>query len=59
MFSEEDWVDPDDEASWWAFERWKDARRVFGKAHPDSGLGTVLEQLRFERRVRHLRNGWV
>ena len=59
MFSEEDWADPDDEASWWAFRRWQDARRVYSKAHPDSALGSVLDQLRFERRVRDLRNGWV
>jgi hypothetical protein len=59
MFSEEDWADPDDEASWQAFRRWQDARRGYSKAHPDSALGSVLDQLRFERRVRHLRNGWV
>jgi len=60
MFSAEEWADPDDGAeSWRAFERWRDARRVYGKAHPDSGLGTVLDQMRFERRVRGLLLGWV
>jgi hypothetical protein len=57
MFAVEEWAAPDDGASWQAFERWKDARRVYSKAHPDSGLGSVLDQLRFERRVRE--NGWV
>jgi hypothetical protein len=59
MFSEGDCVAPDDEASWVAFRRWQDARRAYGKAHPDSELGTVLDQLRFERRVRHMRAGYV
>jgi hypothetical protein len=55
MFAEEDWADPDDGSSWQAFERWQDARRVYSKTHPDSALGSVLEQMRFERRVRELR----
>jgi hypothetical protein len=59
MFDEGEWDDPDDGASWQAFRRWQDARRAYGKAHPDSELGSVLEQLRFERRVRHLRAGYV
>ena len=33
MFSEDEWAAPDDEASWRAFERWKDARRSYCKAH--------------------------
>lgn len=59
VFSEEEWAAPDDEASWRAFQRWQDARRVYGKAHPDSELGSVLDQVRFERRVMALRAGWV
>jgi hypothetical protein len=42
MFDPAEWVAPDDEASWQAFERWQDARRAYGKANPDSELGTVL-----------------
>ena len=57
MFSEDEWADSDDGSeSWRAFERWKEARRVYGKTHPDSELGTVLEQMRFERRVQGLRS---
>jgi hypothetical protein len=59
VFSEEEWAAPGEEASWWAFRRWQDARRAYSRANPDSALGSVLDQLRFERRVRHLRNGWV
>jgi hypothetical protein len=42
MFDPAEWVAPDDEASWQAFERWQDARRAYSKANPDSELGTVL-----------------
>jgi hypothetical protein len=59
MFSDEDWADPDDEASWQAFDRWQDARRSYSKQHPDSELGTVLDQMRYERWVRGLRAGWA
>jgi hypothetical protein len=60
VFSDEDWADPDDGLeSWRAFGRWQDARRAYGKAHPDSELGTVLDQLRYERRVQGLRLGWA
>ena len=58
-FSAEEWVAPGDEASWRAFERWQDARRAFGKAHPGSELGGVLAQMRVERRVMAVRAGWV
>ena len=33
------------------YRRWQDARRAYSKAHPDSELGSPLEQLRFERQV--------
>jgi hypothetical protein len=56
-FSADEWVAPD-VASWQAFSRWQDARRAYGKAHPDSELGTVLDQLRFERQMRRGMNGW-
>jgi hypothetical protein len=59
MFSEEEWVAPGDEASWQALQRWQDARRAYGRAHPDSELGTVLTQLRFERQMRRSLNGWI
>jgi hypothetical protein len=51
MFSADEWAAPDDEASWQAFDRWKDARRAYHKQHPHSALGSVLEQMRFERQV--------
>jgi hypothetical protein len=57
-FRGDDWVAPGDEASWQAVERWKDARRAFSKAHPDSELGTVLDQLRFERLMRRRLYSW-
>jgi hypothetical protein len=52
MFSDEEWAAPDDEASWQAFQRWQDARRAYSKTHPDSDLGSLLDQMRFERQVR-------
>jgi hypothetical protein len=54
LFSAEEWAAPGDEASWEAFRRWQDARRVYSKAHPDSALGSVLDQLRFERWMRQV-----
>ena len=60
MFDPEEWVAPGDVSEEETFRRWKDARRAFAKEHPDSaGLGSVLDQLRFERRVRRLRAGRV
>jgi hypothetical protein len=60
VFDPAEWVDPDDGSeSWRAFERWKDARRAYTKRHPDSELGSVLAQMRFERRVQGLLLGWV
>ena len=50
--------DPDEwpAGEWWqSCELWGAARMAFVKAHPDSALGSVLEQMRFERRVRELR----
>jgi hypothetical protein len=35
-------------------ERWKKARRAYSNAHPDSALGSVLDQLRFERWTRRM-----
>jgi hypothetical protein len=68
MFSEEDWPGPEgfvpgsnnlDEASWDSpFQRWKNARRAYAAEHPDSELGSVLDQLRFERWTRRSRAGW-
>lgn len=65
MFDEEDWsgyegpVPGSGGLDWDSpLRRWQDARRVYAKEHPGSELGTVLDQLRFERRVRRLRNGW-
>ena len=59
MFSEDEWADSDDGSeSWRAVERWKDARRAYSKAHPDSELGSVLDQMRFEHQMRRGLNGW-
>jgi hypothetical protein len=50
-FRQEDW--PGSDAGWFPeYERWIEARRVYSKAHPDSDLGSVLDQMRFERRTR-------
>jgi hypothetical protein len=52
-FTPEQWAAPGDGADGWrAVERWKEARRAYSKAHPDSELGSVLDQLRFERQMR-------
>ena len=52
VFRLEDWAVPDDGAEdWRGYRRWQDARRAYSKAHPDSELGSVLVQLRFERQV--------
>ena len=53
LLSEEDWPGANHEVSWVpAFQRWKEARRAFAASRPDSDLGSVLDQLRFERQVR-------
>ena len=58
-FSPEEWTAPDDGAEVWrAVERWKDARRAYSRAHPDSELGSVLDQMRFEHQMRRALNGW-
>jgi hypothetical protein len=54
LFSAEEWAAPGDQASWEAFRRWQDARRAYSRAHPDSALGSVLDQLRFERWMRQV-----
>jgi hypothetical protein len=60
VFSEDEWAAPDDGLeSWRAFGRWQDARRAYGKAHPDSELGSALVRMRFERRVQGLWLGWT
>jgi hypothetical protein len=41
------WKDP--------LTRWADARRVFAAQHPGCALGSVLEQMRYEREVRFAR----
>jgi hypothetical protein len=52
VFRLEDWAAPEDGAEdWRGYRRWQDARRAYSKAHPDSELGSALEQLRFERQV--------
>ena len=52
VFRLEHWAVPDDGADdWRGYRRWQDARRAYSKAHPDSELGSVLDQLRFERQV--------
>jgi hypothetical protein len=58
MFSEDEWAVPDDDASWRAYVRWQEARRAYSRAHPDSELGSVLDQLRFEHQMRRGLNGW-
>jgi hypothetical protein len=59
-FSAEEWAAPEDGLEdWRAFERWKDARRAYSKQHPDSALGSVLDQMRFERQAQRVRMGWV
>ena len=58
-FSAAEWAAPDDGAEVWrAVERWKDARRAYSRAHPDSELGSVLDQMRFEHQMRRGLNGW-
>jgi hypothetical protein len=53
IFRQEDWRGSDHEAEGWrCYRRWQDARRAYAKVHPDSDLGSVLDQLRFERRTR-------
>ena len=52
VFRLEDWAAPEDGAEdWRGYRRWQDARHAYSKAHPDSALGSALEQLRFERQV--------
>ena len=58
LFSAEEWFAPGDEASWQAFERWTDARRVWVKAHPGSALGSMLDVLRGDRKAREEYMGW-
>jgi hypothetical protein len=59
MFDPAEWADPADGLEdWRAVERWKDARRAYSKTHPDSELGSVLDQMRYERWVRGRRAGW-
>jgi hypothetical protein len=66
MFDPVDWPGPEgfgpgsNNLEWDSpVERWKDARRAYSKAHPDSELGSVLDQMRFERRMHDLRLGGV
>jgi hypothetical protein len=60
MFHKDDWPGPewvcwsDDRkgVSWDSpFQRWIDARRAYSKAHPDSALGSLLDQMRFEHQT--------
>jgi hypothetical protein len=58
MFDPADWLGregfvPGSNGLEWdsSVERWKAARRAFARQHPDSELGSVLAQMRFERRV--------
>ena len=58
-FSAAEWAAHDDGAeSWRAYMRWQEARRAYSKAHPDSELGSVLDQMRFEHQMRRGLNGW-
>src|SRR5215217_2817435 len=51
-FSAAEWAARDDgPEDWRVYRRWQDARRAYSKAHPDSELGGVLDQLRFERQA--------
>jgi hypothetical protein len=66
MFDPADWPGPEgfvpgsNDLVWDSpVERWREARRAYSRAHPDSELGSVLDQLRYERWVRGLRAGWV
>jgi hypothetical protein len=59
LFSAEEWIAPGDGSDVEAFQRWKDARRGFAAQHKDSELGSVLDQLRFERWMRRFRAGCV
>jgi hypothetical protein len=66
MFDPADWPGPEgfvpgsNNLEWDSpFQRWTKARRAYAKEHPDSSLGTVLDQLRFERPVRQSRAGYV
>jgi hypothetical protein len=61
MFDPEDWPGPEgfvpgSHGLGWdsPVERWKNARRAYSKVHPDSALGSVLDQLRFERWMRQV-----
>jgi hypothetical protein len=61
MFDPADWPGPEgfvpgsNNLEWDApVQRWKNARRAYSKEHPDSALGTVLDQLGFERWMRRV-----
>jgi hypothetical protein len=61
MYNKEDWPGPEwvswssNGVSWTSpFDRWIKARRAYSKQHPDSDLGSILDQMRFERRMRML-----
>jgi hypothetical protein len=57
-FSAEDWPGPDDGGWCPEYQRWKEARRKWAAEHPDSVLGNVVAQMRFERRVLGVIAGW-
>jgi hypothetical protein len=42
-----------------SFEAWREARREWVKAHPDSPLGNMLDLLRGERKARQEHLGWT
>ena len=59
-FRREEWVAPDDGASWgFPFRRWQVARHAWVKAYPDSELGCMVDVIRAEARVRRGSREWV
>lgn len=59
-FDEDEWMAPGDKTSWGGFQRWKDARHRWVKAHgPETSLGSIVDVFREERTLWEARNGYV
>jgi hypothetical protein len=59
-FCREEWVAPDDGASWaLPFRRWQIARHAWVKACPDSELGDMGDVLRAGSRLKRELRDWV
>jgi hypothetical protein len=53
VFDATEWASPT-ESSWWpAYQRWRQARRLWVNEHPDGGsLGDQLDRMRHEHQAR-------